>query len=264
MGNKGDKISRRGVLGKVTQGFAVLGFGGFLWGGALRDFSRADLVLRPPGALPEADFQKACIKCGQCVVACPYDSLVVAAPGDGVPNGTPHFIARDIPCYMCTDYPCIEECPSEALTVDMVTSDGKASINNAKMGLAVIHKESCIAYWGIQCDACYRACPLIGEAITLELEQNEQTKKHANIKPVVNSDACTGCGICEHVCVVEKAAIRVLPREIATGEVGAHYLKSWDESDENRIRSIKEKKESNGDIHSTLDYLNNLDGLIDE
>lgn len=264
MSNKKDKISRRGVLGKVAEGVAAFGIGGFLWGSALREFSKADLVLRPPGALPESNFQKACIKCGQCVEACPYDSLILATPGDGVPNGTPHYIARDIPCYMCTDYPCIEKCPSKALTTEMITVDKQVSINNAKMGLAVVHKESCIAYWGIQCDACYRACPLMGEAITLEFEKNEYTKKHANLKPVINSEVCTGCGLCEHVCVVERAAIKVLPLEIATGKVGTHYLKSWDTSDESRIHSIENRNESSENINSTLDYLNDSDDLIEE
>jgi ferredoxin-type protein NapG len=243
---------------------AALGLGGFLWGSALKSFSNSDLILRPPGISNEKDFLKACLKCGQCVVACPYDTLKLSTATDGKPNGTPFFEPRDIPCYMCTDYPCIKQCPSEALTEEVISKEGNVSINNAQMGLAVVHKESCIAFWGIQCDACYRACPLIGEAITLEFEKNEQTGKHANLKPVVNSDICTGCGLCEHVCVVEKAAIKILPREIATGKLGGHYLKSWDKNDEQRLHSIKEKTKEKDDVDSALDYLNNTDDLIDE
>ena len=32
-------------------------------------------ALRPPGALPEADFLAACVRCGLCVRDCPYDIL---------------------------------------------------------------------------------------------------------------------------------------------------------------------------------------------
>ena len=258
-----DKISRRKVFSSLTQSLATVGLGGLIWGTALKSSGKTSLVLRPPGALPEADFQKACIKCGQCVEACPYDTLKLSTATDDILNGTPFYEARDIPCYMCTDYPCIKQCPTKALTEEVISVEEKPSINHAKMGLAVIHKESCIAFGGIQCDECYRECPLMVEAITLELEKNQQTKKHANLKPVVNSDVCTGCGVCEHVCVVEKAAIKVLPRDLATGEVGDHYLRSWKEDDEEKLHMQKENTKKDDDVNSALDYLNSDDDFID-
>lgn len=261
--SKNEKISRRKVFSNLTQGIASVGIGGLVWGSALKSSGKKSFVLRPPGALDEKSFNKACLKCGQCVEACPYDTLKLSEVADGNTNGTPFYDAREIPCYMCTDYPCIKQCPTLALTEEAISVDQTASINNAQMGLAVVHKESCIAYWGIQCDACYRSCPLMGEAITLEFEKNEVTQKHANLKPVINSDVCTGCGVCEHVCVVEKTAIKVFPREVATGEVGDHYLKSWDSDDENRLNNQDLNKKDNDDVNSALDYLNS-DDLIDE
>jgi len=44
----------------------------------------------------------------------------------------------------------------------------------------------------------------------------------------VHADACTGCGKCEKSCVLEKAAIKVLPRDVARGELGHHYRKGWE------------------------------------
>jgi ferredoxin-type protein NapG len=47
------------------------------------------------------------------------------------------------------------------------------------MGVAVVDDSSCIAFWGIQCDACYRACPLLGEAIILNIQKmKEQVNMH--------------------------------------------------------------------------------------
>ena len=39
--------------------------------------SRGAVPLRPPGALGEADFLAACTRCGQCVAACPFDTLTL-------------------------------------------------------------------------------------------------------------------------------------------------------------------------------------------
>ena len=257
--------SRREILKKLIKGAAATGTGGLIWGSLLPETKANALTIRPPGALENEDFLKACIKCGKCVEACPYDTLILANLNDNISLGSPYYVARTIPCYMCIDYPCTEACPSGALDLkELIKEDEKPDINNARMGLAVIHRESCIAYWGIQCDACYRACPLMDTAIELEYEKNTYTGKHSNLKPVVNSDACTGCGLCEHVCVVEKAAIRILPREIAMGEVGDHYIKSWEDSDEERIDQIEEGKNMDEkDIETALDYLNQDEELFD-
>lgn len=178
-----------------------------------------------------------CIKCGLCVEACPFDTLKLAKPGDNLPLGTPYFVPRDIPCYMCVDIPCVPICPTKALDEKKVkNSENAFEIRQMEMGVAVVDVKSCVAFWGIQCDACYRACPLLGEAINIVYEKNERTGKHAFLKPVVDSDICTGCGLCEKACITEKPAIFVLPREIALGKVGDHYIKGWDEADEQRVK----------------------------
>jgi ferredoxin-type protein NapG len=35
--------------------------------------------------------------------------------------------------------------------------------------------------------------------------------------------------MCEKACVLERAAIRVYPRELAKGELGRHYRIGWEE-----------------------------------
>jgi ferredoxin-type protein NapG len=183
-------------------------------------------AIRPPGALAERDFQGACIRCGMCVRDCPYKILDLAKPEQPIATGTPYFVARTGPCEMCEDIPCIKACPTGAL--DHKLTD----INAARMGLAVlVDHETCLNFLGLRCDVCYRVCPLIDKAITLEAQHNERTGKHTMFIPVVHSEKCTGCGKCEKACVLEEAAIKVLPARLAKGAPGKHYRLGWEEKE---------------------------------
>ncbi len=130
----------------------------------------------------------------------------------------------------------------------------------SKMGVAVIDSDQCIAFWGIQCDACYRACPLLGSAIVIDYSKNDRTGKHAYLAPRVVGDVCTGCGLCEKACVTEKASIRVLPLEVAKGKAGKNYIKGWEENDEARLNEKENKKEkpmqTPKSSEKAVDYLN--------
>ena len=164
--------SRRKFIVQTMQGVGLAAMGGLVWSAYLNEAKASVFTLRPPGADVENKFLSTCIKCGLCVAACPFDTLKLAKPGDNKPIGTPFFIPREIPCYMCRDIPCVPVCPTESLSADRVSSvvDGKKvlDINKARMGVAVVDKDNCIAFWGIQCDDCYRACPLLYAAISLE------------------------------------------------------------------------------------------------
>jgi ferredoxin-type protein NapG len=242
MSEKKEPLSeRRRFLLNMARSVGLATLGGFVWSAYVDEVTASSLLLRPPAALAEEDFLRTCIKCGICVEACPFDTLVLAAPGDNKPIGTPYFTPREVPCYMCPDIPCVPVCPTGALDEKSVTKNGKLDINSADMGVAVIDAKNCIAFWGIQCDACYRACPLLGQAITIEYTKNERTGKHAFMKPVIQSDVCTGCGLCEKACVTEKASIFVLPREVAQGKAGDYYIKGWDKGDEKRLENATSK-----------------------
>ncbi len=259
---------------KSIQGVGLTALGGMLWSGYIDSAKASPLVLRPPAAIDEEDFLSACIKCGLCAEACKnretnteingmqkQGTIQMAKGGDQKMIGTPFLIPRETPCYMCDDIPCVPVCPSGALDKSLVSNLKKElDINKAKMGLAVVHKESCIANWGLQCDACYRACPLLGEAITIELKQNERTGKHALMLPIVNDDACTGCGLCEKACVTEKPAIFVLPLKIAKGLAGDHYVRGWEEKDDKKMKNAT-AEESTTEVsnQNSSDYLNSTE-----
>ncbi|MCL6268916.1 ferredoxin-type protein NapG [Sansalvadorimonas sp. 2012CJ34-2] len=230
MDKKNDKnktLSRRRFLTGTAQAACATGLLGLgLTYIAEKSKVHAAQALRPPGALPEDDFLAACLRCGLCVRDCPWDTLKLAKPEDPIAIGTPYFNAREIPCEMCEDIPCAKACPSGAL--DHHLDD----INEARMGLAVlIDRQNCLSLQGLRCEVCYRVCPLIDEAITLKRTHNERTGAHTSFEPVVNPDVCIGCGKCEKACVLEEAAIKVMPRDLAMGELGHHYRLGWEEAE---------------------------------
>jgi len=267
--------SRRRFFTNIAHNVGLGAMGTLLWAGYTNKAKSSPLTLRPPGALPEDDFLKTCIKCGLCAEACvnrPQNrdkegnqlpgTLKMAKAGDNVTIGTPFFTPRDVPCYMCENIPCVPVCPTGALDIASVTNKktNELDIREMDMGVAVVDVHSCIAFWGLQCDACYRACPLLDEAIRLEYNRNSRTGKHAFLEPVVNPDICTGCGLCEKACVTEKPAIFVLPREVAQGKPGDHYVKGWDKQDQQRVGNRKEQDIKTKDERSSkkpIDYLNN-------
>lgn len=264
---------RREALRKIGQnaGFAL--FGALVWGAYVNVAKAGNHhILRPPGAsLDDKAFSASCIKCGLCVESCPFYTLKLATPKDEATLGTPFFEARKVPCYMCEDIPCANACPTDALDIKRLYTPKKyedgmsytqARISNATMGVAVVDSKHCVAYAGIQCDACYRACPLIDKAISLEYKRNERTGKHGFLLPVVDSDYCTGCGMCEKACVTELPTIIILPRVAVLGKMGTNYVKGWDKYDENRLYEQKEQKQQNANPSDALDYLNALDGEL--
>lgn len=217
-------------------------------------------AIRPPGALAEEAFLAACIRCGLCVRDCPYDTLRLAELGrDKVPTGTPFFVAREVPCEMCEDIPCVAACPTGALDPAL------DNIDNARMGLAVLmDHETCLNFLGLRCEVCYRVCPLINEAITLEHMHNQRTGMHAMLLPTVHSDKCTGCGKCERACVLEEAAIKVLPERVAKGQLGRHYRPGWQEKERAGASLVTPDVEHRYNLPEGMRYEHAGRGLIND
>ena len=221
------KVTRRQFLAGTVGAACAAGLAGLgLLSYTRQASSLPAYAIRPPGALDENDFLGACVRCGLCVRDCPYDTLRLAQPGEDVALGTPYFVAREIPCEMCEDIPCIAACPTGAL--DHKLTD----IDKSRMGLAVVvDQESCIAFRGLRCEVCFNVCPVRNKAITLEMQHNARSGKHAMFIPIVHSSDCTGCGKCEKSCILEEAAIKVFPLHLAKGMLGRHYRLGWEEKE---------------------------------
>jgi len=189
-------LERRRFLLSLMAGALVTALIPLLeWMPGTRRFRR---FLRPPGAKAEAEFLEACIRCGQCASVCPNKCIQLAGLEEGLRNlGTPQIAARARGCTLCMA--CTQVCPTDALAPLEPTKAGKAAV---AMGTAFVAEEICYSYSGRTCGACYHACPLQGEALTLGLFE----------RPTVHAEHCVGCGLCEQACIHMPQAIRVMPR----------------------------------------------------
>lgn len=142
-------------------------------------------IMRPPGALQEADFMSACIRCTRCADACSVHSIQYFGPEAGTLQGTPFIDPLDSPCNMCLA--CGDACPTGAL-------EPLTQKEDIHIGTAVVDDRLCVSINGTGiCGACFTACPLRGKAITQGIRN----------APEVHPDVCTGCGLCEAFCIVD-------------------------------------------------------------
>ncbi len=165
-------------------------------------------LIRPPGALPETDFLRRCVKCGECMKVCLTGGLQPALLEGGVEGlWTPLLVPRIGYCeYRCTL--CGQVCPTGAIA--KLGPEEKAKV---KIGLAMIDPGRCLPYaHGTPCIVCEEVCPTPKKAIRLEeaTALMSDGKAVAVKRPHVDLDLCIGCGICETQCpVLGRPAIAV-------------------------------------------------------
>lgn len=206
------KSSRRTWFGKVVRLSAVAGCTAAVaallrWGKGHRHTARprvdekSEYQFRPPGALPEDDFLSRCIHCFLCQDVCP-PGCIQMKPDSESDRQTPFIIPRIKACTLCLK--CGDVCPTGALQPLQHKED-------VRMGVAAVDENICVSHLRTgACGACFTACPMRGAAITQGLYN----------APSVHAENCTGCGLCEEVCIVPYRAIRVYPltnsQEVAT------------------------------------------------
>lgn len=125
---------------KKAAGLGVLGIAaaGGIW--AAKDFKSDKERLRPPGAVEEDRFLTMCIKCGQCLQVCPYDSIELEDIDGKASVGTAYIDPLARGCYLCEAFPCVLACPTGALDHESNV------IENVHMGMAIVVNESaCLA-----------------------------------------------------------------------------------------------------------------------
>ena len=164
--------------------------------GALRGHGKAveRSVLRPPGAIAEADFLDTCYRCGNCVEACPANAIRPLASADEALHGTPYIDPDISPCVICDELACMPACPSGALKV-------VAAPTMIRMGTARVMFDLCSRTHGDECTVCVDMCPIGKNAITVG----------GDGAIAVHQNGCTGCGVCQQQCPARPRAIHIMP-----------------------------------------------------
>lgn len=169
-------------------------------------------LLRPPGALEEQSFVDRCIRCGNCMRACPTNGLqpvidVTELRAIWTPKLAPQTGYCEYNCNLCGQL-----CPTGAIPFKELSEK-----QNTVMGKAEILRDRCIP-WSeeAQCLVCEEHCPVSDKAIKLN------NKKVVNgveiLRPVVETDLCIGCGTCLNVCpATPKKAVSIDASEADRG-----------------------------------------------
>jgi len=165
-------------------------------------------LIRPPGALPEKQFLEKCVKCSECMKACPTNGLQPVMTEAG-PEGiwTPKLVPKIGYCeYYCSL--CSQVCPTGA--IKELTIEEKIKV---RIGTAWINKNRCIPYFlGRPCIVCEEHCPTSPKAIKFVMVETKLPDGTVATQkaPVIDLELCIGCGICENKCpVVDDPAVYV-------------------------------------------------------
>jgi len=146
-----------------------------------------DAPLRPPGAIEEAEFTGLCMRCGNCIRACPSR---IIHPDKGQ-SGVLGFLSPVVRYE--TNY-CNEECNA---CTSVCPSGALQSLNLEQKNRYVIGKASVdasLCLWGVsECHACVGSCPYKA----IEVRWYEEAYESY---PGVDPAKCNGCGACEAVC----------------------------------------------------------------
>lgn len=139
-------------------------------------------TLRLPWAVDDARFTANCTRCGDCIRACP-EQIIAKADG-GFPQ-----VQFDLgACTFC--HACVDVCERPIFQSDEKPWHAIANIN-----------AQCLTQQQVFCQNCKDAC----DAGAIRFRFGSNGISH----PVIDSDACTGCGACVAPCPTH--AIHIQP-----------------------------------------------------
>ena len=146
---------------------------------------------RPPYALAEAAFLRACTRCDHCITACPHEVLFAlpARLGNQV-AGTPAMDLLNRGCHLCADWPCVQVCEPNALRLPSETET--AQLRLARVDIDPAH---CLPYRGPECGACGSICPVPGALFW------------DGPRPSIVAELCVGCALCREACITTPKAV---------------------------------------------------------
>lgn len=162
-------MSRRGFVLAGVSGLAAIPL--VRLGGGMSHSWNPE-VIRPPGALSEADFIARCLKCGQCMRVCPTNVVQpcgLQAGLEGLWTPVLDFRIGTSGCqYNCTA--CSHVCPTAALRPisldEKLGRGGFAGKGPIRIGTAFVDHGRCLP-WAMDkpCIVCQENCPVSPKAI---------------------------------------------------------------------------------------------------
>jgi ferredoxin len=201
-------LGRRGFLTLATGSTAAtlggLGFVGItkVWGANL-DSPEAFRAVRPPGSVPEREFLEMCIRCGECFKVCPNNVLQPEGFQQGLEGLWAPLVNADWAGCESSCNACGQVCPTGAIRPLPLIEK-----KSARMGLAVVNLETCLPHARREeCDLCVQECNAAGyhaieyaQVGTVVDQQGQPIEGTGFLAPVVRSDLCVGCGLCQTRC----------------------------------------------------------------
>lgn len=163
-------------------------------------------LLRPPGAVSEDEYLQLCIKCGQCLQVCPYDSIFLEGIEGGASMGMAYIDPSKRGCYLCEAFPCILACPTGALNHE------NDVIEKVHMGMAVIVNESaCLALKNEKVssaaiDKIYDHTKILsqeehqGHKVIMRGDENEKEELQKKVLEGLENFRDKACTICADLC----------------------------------------------------------------
>jgi len=215
---KGPNVGRRRLVFSAIAGFLAYPF--LKNHGMNTNENYSTKLIRPPGSVEESDFLQKCIKCDQCINACPTNVLQPATWEEAGFEGlwTPVMNFNIGHCQLkCTL--CSEVCPTGAIrriTVEEKLGKGDhAEQGPIVLGTAFFDKGRCLPHaMDIPCVVCEEVCPVSPKAIQTRDEEVKNVFGEIVVlnKPFMVPELCIGCGICQNECpVTDSRAVYVTP-----------------------------------------------------
>ncbi len=219
-------VSRRGFVLSLASGvFAVP---------ALRLSNKLgsnwnNKLIRPPGALPEKEFLKRCIKCGQCMRVCPTNVIQPGGIQLGLENLWTPILNNRIGSSGCqlNCVACGQVCPTSAIRPITLTEKhglGEfADVGPIKIGTAFFDRNRCLP-WAMDkpCIVCEENCPVSPKAIYTQECFNTVRDGILTVKKVT-----------AHIIEVEQT---IVPGKFASGD----YYCAFEDGKRRKITANKE------------------------